>query len=122
MTLKSTIADRIPGGVFAITVAYAHRRFEPILGLVKMFVGPNQAAIDAGAWYGPWTYWLSRTAKSVLTVEANPELADFVRRTSLPNVTVICAAASDEVGTATLWLPPGPSGPRIVASCRICAR
>jgi FkbM family methyltransferase len=87
-----------------------------------MFVGPNQAAIDAGAWYGPWTFWLSRTAKSVLTVEANPELADFVRRTSLPNVTVICAAASDEVGTATLWLPPGPSGPRIVASCRTCAR
>jgi FkbM family methyltransferase len=110
MELKSALAERIPDRVFATTVAYAHRRFEPVLGLVKMFVGPNQTALDVGAWYGPWTHWLARAAKSVVTVEANPELADFVRRTAPPNVTVVGAAASDEAGKATLWLPPGGKG------------
>ncbi|MDT3441114.1 MULTISPECIES: FkbM family methyltransferase [unclassified Pseudofrankia] len=110
MELKSTIAEFIPDRIFATTVAYAHRRFEPILRQVKMFVGPNQTAIDVGAWYGPWTHWLARAAASVVTVEANPELADFVRRTALPNVTVVSAAASDEEGTATLWLPVGGKG------------
>jgi FkbM family methyltransferase len=110
MELKSALAERIPDRVFATTVAYAHRRFEPVLGSVKMFVGPNQTALDVGAWYGPWTHWLSRAAKSVVTVEANPELADFVRRTAPANVTVVGAAASDAAGTATLYLPPGGKG------------
>ncbi|MBX6389258.1 MAG: FkbM family methyltransferase [Frankia sp.] len=110
MDLKSRIAGYIPDRAFATAVAYAHRRFEPILRQVKMFVGPNQTAIDVGAWYGPWTHWLARAAASVITVEANPDLADFVRRTAPANVTVVAAAASDQEGEATLWLPPGGKG------------
>ncbi|MBL7495227.1 FkbM family methyltransferase [Frankia sp. CNm7] len=110
MALVSAIAERIPDRAFATAIAYAHRRAEPMLDLVKMFVTADQTAVDVGAWYGPWTYWLARAARSVVTVEANPELADFVRRTAPDNVTVITAAASDEAGTATLWLPPGGKG------------
>ncbi|MCK9929525.1 FkbM family methyltransferase [Frankia sp. Mgl5] len=110
MALTSSLAERIPDKVFASAIAYAHRRFEPILSQVRMFVDPHQTAVDVGAWYGPWTYWLSRVARSVVTVEANPELADFVARTAPSNVTVVPKAASDTAGTARLWLPPGGRG------------
>lgn len=110
MALTSSLAEYIPDRVFASAIAYAHRRFEPILSQVRMFVLPHQTAVDVGAWYGPWTYWLSKAARSVVTVEANPDLATFVARTAPANVTVIPKAASDTEGTAKLWLPPGGKG------------
>lgn len=110
MPFMSSVAERVPDRAFATAIAYAHRRFEPVLGQVRMFVSPKQTAIDVGAWFGPWTHWLATVAREVVTVEANPELADFVSRTTPSNVRVVAAAASNSVGTAELWLPAGGKG------------
>ncbi len=110
MPLVSALAERVPDRAFATALAYAHRRFEPVLGQVRTLVAPHQAAIDVGAWYGPWTHWLARVCRRVVTVEANPELAGFLTRMAPPNVRVVAAAASDVAGTAELWLPDGGKG------------
>jgi FkbM family methyltransferase len=110
MPSVSALAERLPERAFASAIAYAHRRFEPVLGQVRTFVSPHQTAIDVGAWYGPWTHWLARVSRDVVTVEANPELAAFVARTAPANVRVVSAAASDSAGSAELWLPPGGRG------------
>jgi len=104
------VAGAVPDRAFASVIAYAHLRFEPVLRHVKSFVGPHQTALDVGAWYGPWTWWLSRTARQVVTVEANPEMAAFVARTARANVEVIAKAAAESAGTAQLWLPAGGRG------------
>ncbi len=110
MAVMSSIAELVPDRAFATAIALAHRRFEPILGRIGTFVAPHQTALDVGAWYGPWTHWLSRRARCVTTVEPNPDLAAFIARTSRPNVTVVTKAASDADGFAELWLPPGGRG------------
>ncbi|WP_277602668.1 MULTISPECIES: FkbM family methyltransferase [Protofrankia] len=106
----NVLAELAPDRMFAAAVAVAHRRFEPILRRVGTFVTPRQTALDVGAWYGPWSHWMSRHARRVVTVEPNPELAAFVTRTCRPNVTVVPKAASDVEGFAELWLPPGGRG------------
>lgn len=110
MPLVSALAERVPDRAFATALAYAHRRFEPVLGQVRTLVAPRQTAIDVGAWYGPWTHWLARACRRVVTVEANPELAEFLTRMAPPNVYIVPAAASDVAGTAELWLPDGGKG------------
>lgn len=109
-TAASKIAEYLPDSAMSGAIAMAHRRFEPVLRHVRSLLAPGQTAIDVGAWYGPWTYWLSRFAHEVVTVEPNPDLAAFIARTTRPNVTVIAKAASEEPGTAQLWLPPGGRG------------
>src|SRR5215468_910893 len=104
MPLVSALAERVPDRAFATALAYAHRRFEPVLVRVGTLVSPQQTAIDVGAWYGPWTHWLARACRRVVTVEANPELAAFLTRTVPSNVRVVAAAASDAPGSAELWL------------------
>ncbi|OAA21585.1 methyltransferase, FkbM family [Frankia sp. EI5c] len=110
MKVSSVVAGLIPDRAFGDAIALAHRRFEPVLGQIRSLVAPGQTVLDVGGWYGPWTFWLSRIAHRVVTVEANPELAAFIARVASPNVTVIAKAASDQAGTATLSLPPGGRG------------
>ena len=55
-------------------------------------------ALDVGAWYGPWTYWLSRRAAHVTAFEPNPEVAKVLEHAAAPNVTVRRMAVSDHVG------------------------
>jgi FkbM family methyltransferase len=110
MKVASVVAGFIPDRAFGDAIALAHRRFEPVLGQIRSLVAPGQTAVDVGGWYGPWTFWLSRIADTVVTVEPNPELAAFIERVASPNVTVIAKAASDKAGTATLSLPAGGRG------------
>jgi FkbM family methyltransferase len=110
MTVVSRVAGLVPERMFAQAIALAHHRFEPILGQLGSLVRTDQTVLDVGAWYGPWTHKSARIARSVVTVEANPELAAFLARTTPPNVEVVAKAASDRAGKATLWLPPGRRG------------
>jgi hypothetical protein len=110
MPLVSALAEHVPDRAFATALAFAHLRFEPVLGRVRTLVSPRRAAIDVGAWYGPWTHWLARACRNVVAVEPNPDLAQFLTRTAPSNVRVVAAAASDAAGTAELWLPVGGRG------------
>jgi FkbM family methyltransferase len=110
MSALSSVAGLLPDSLFVRAIAHAHRRFEPELGRVVAACPPHGAAIDVGAWYGPWTYWLSKRVTSVVSFEPNPKVADVLERTVASNVRVMRAAASGVVGTATLTLPSGGRG------------
>jgi FkbM family methyltransferase len=110
MSAASTAASILPDSVFTRLIAYAHRRFEPELARVVSAFPRGGNALDVGAWYGPWTYWLSRRANHVTAFEPNPDVAAVLERTVAPNVEVIRAAASDRARTATLTLPVGGRG------------
>lgn len=104
--LASRARSLLPDPVFYRGVAAAYRlRAERRLLLLNEFVPRGSTAIDAGAWWGPWTYWLSRRAASVWSFEPNPELALFLSRVVAPNVHVENVALSDRSGRGTLLAP-----------------
>ena len=92
------------------TVARIHRRHEREIARIDELLPADGVAVDIGAWWGPWTYWLSRRAGQVITIEPLPHLVEFIRHVAPGNVRVIAAAASDREGTATLWAPTGGLG------------
>lgn len=98
-------ASLAPPQVLHRVIARVHHRAEPAMATLVRACDPTGTALDIGAWYGPWTYWLSRRCQSVVTLEPNPDLAQGLRRCVRDNVTLIEAAASDREGDATLHLP-----------------
>ncbi len=100
----------LPDKLFVAAIARAHRRFEPELGRIVASYPGGGSVLDVGAWYGPWTYWLSRSARRVLAFEPNPDVASVLERCVRPNVAVRRAAVSDQAGTAMLTLPVGGRG------------
>jgi FkbM family methyltransferase len=110
MNFVSTSAKLLPDSVFVRAIAYAQRRVEPEMTRIIASCPTKGTALDVGAWYGPWTYWLARRAESVVTFEPNPDVARVVEHTVAHNVKFIRAAASDTTGVATLALPPGGFG------------
>jgi FkbM family methyltransferase len=110
VTLASKVSGLLPDKAFVAAIARAHRRFEPELGRIVASYPGGGDVLDVGAWYGPWTYWLSRVADHVVAFEPNPDVADVLERCVRPNVRIVRAAASDAAGTAPLTLPPGGRG------------
>lgn len=110
MSVLSKVSGLLPDKLFVAAIARAHRRFEPELGRIVTSYPGGGSVLDVGAWYGPWTYWLSRPARRVLAFEPNPEVASVLEGCVRPNVRVRRAAASDHVGSATLTLPEGGRG------------
>ena len=109
-TLAGNVAGRarsfLPDRLFYRGVAAAYRlRPERRLLLLNDFVPRGSAAVDVGAWWGPWTYWLSRRAASVWAFEPNPEMAMFLQSVVSPNVHVESVALSDRSGVGTLFAP-----------------
>jgi FkbM family methyltransferase len=106
----SKVSGLLPDSVFVAAIARAHKRFEPELGRIVASYPGGGTVLDVGAWYGPWTYWLSRRGARVIAFEPNPDVAGVIEHTAGPKVSVRRAAASDQIGTATLTLPPGGRG------------
>ena len=94
-------------------IARIHRAHEREITRIDELLPAGGIAMDVGAWWGPWTFWLSRRASQVITIEPLPHLVDFIGKVAPGHVRVIAAAASDEAGTASLWTPtsgPGSEG------------
>lgn len=108
--MLSRAARALPDSWFVKAIAYAQLRFEPELKHAVALCPSGGVALDVGAWYGPWTYWLARRAARVLAFEPNPEVADVLERTVATNVTLFRCAASDRAGHAALSVPPGGRG------------
>jgi FkbM family methyltransferase len=106
----SSVAGILPDTLFVRAIAHAHKRFEPEMSPIVAACPRYGTAVDVGAWYGPWTYWLSRRVERVVAFEPNPGVADVLERTVRSNVRIVRAAASADVGTATLTLPAGGKG------------
>ncbi|MEY2453578.1 MAG: hypothetical protein QOD92_3152 [Acidimicrobiaceae bacterium] len=99
MTLIGKMAASVPDRALARLIAVANRRFEPEMSEIVRACDPDGTAVDVGAWFGPWTYWLARRVDRVVAFEANPEMACRLRSTVAANVTVHAVAVSDAAGT-----------------------
>lgn len=110
MSALSSVAGVLPDSWFVRAIAHAHKRFEPELERIVASCPRYGTAVDVGAWYGPWTYWLSQRVERVVAFEPNPDVADVLERTVRSNVRIVRAAASADAGTATLTLPAGGKG------------
>lgn len=84
------------------------------LKLLPALVDPKRIAVDIGAHRGLYSEALSKIATHVVAIEAIPELAEGLRHL-LPNIEVVHAAASDQIGRVTLSIPEGKPGLSSVA-------
>jgi FkbM family methyltransferase len=114
VALQARLFDKIPDRILYTVLAWQYRSFEGELRHLRDYF-PREAAkkgtvIDVGAWWGPWTYWLSRKAEHVVTIEPVPHLAAFLRRVAADNVELVEAALSDQPGVTQLFVPTGGSG------------
>lgn len=91
-------------------------RPSPSSGSLSHFVPAGRRAVDIGAWWGPWTYWLARRGVPVECFEPVPHVAAFLERVTPANVTVHATALSDTVGEAQLWRAAGGRGTEGTAS------
>ncbi len=112
---RSAAARVVPQRAFAAAMRRIYPRFEPELACVASWAPRGGTSVDVGAWYGPWTARLLKLADRVVTIEANPAMARMLRA-GLPAAEIVEAAASDQPGTATLWLPGGGRGAEGLAS------
>lgn len=108
--ILSLLVGVLPDGMFIWLVAHLHRRVEPEMRPITQRCDPNGIAIDVGAWYGPWSYWLSRRVRSVETFDPNPEVTAKIAGHLGPNVVIHSEAVSDRIGKETLFLSGGGKG------------
>jgi len=73
--------------------------------IIHQYVDPSRAALDVGVHLGMYTRHLARHAKSVVGFEANPESAEFARRSLRGIATIEWVALSSKEGLAILRVP-----------------
>jgi FkbM family methyltransferase len=78
---------------------------EPELRVLTRLCSPSQLAVDVGANFGAYTYWLARRSQRCVAFEPNPTCASFLRRARMQNVTVEEVALSTHSSRATLAVP-----------------
>jgi FkbM family methyltransferase len=110
MTLLTRAFQAVPPSARHRALAVQYMLNEPELRRISEFVPADAAALDVGAWWGPWTYWLSRRVTEVHTFEPVPHMAAFLREVTRPNVTIHNLALSDTAGSAVLHVPSGGQG------------
>lgn len=88
---------------------------EAELELLRFLIDPGRVSVDVGAHSGLYTAELLRLCPSVIAIEALPELATHVERV-YSKARVINAAASNEEGSATLYVPEGQTGLSTIAA------
>ncbi len=116
MATRSRLIRVLPDRLIFTLIAWQHRWYEAELGHLRDLVPPGTLAVDVGAWWGPWTYWLARRASRVVAFEPVPDLAAFLASVAPANVAVLNAALSDSTGEATIWMPAGGRGSEGVSS------
>lgn len=98
-----------PGLLFKLRVA-KYASVEPEQKLVQYLCDKQHIAIDVGANIGIYSGLMVRYAKACHAFEANPRLADQLRRAAVPGLTVTHAAVSDRSGEITLHIPRSRHG------------
>jgi len=106
MFVKDSLRRVLPPPIaIRLIAATNYKSGEPELKLLKDLVDPHKNSIDIGANKGVYTYYLSQLSRSVFAYEPNPDLAKFLSKASLSNVTVYSIALSNQTGAATLAIP-----------------
>lgn len=110
MTIITSLSKALPDRIYYRVNSWAFPRQEPEIRAIRELVTPGTTAIDVGAWWGPWTYWLSWRAGKVIAFEPMPEAARYLERVTPRNVEVVNVALSDCEGEAELLVPGGRRG------------
>lgn len=110
MPVSAKVFGVVPEPLRFRALAWQYRLFEPELARLDDFAASGGTAVDVGAWWGPWTYWLARRASEVAVIEPIPHLAQFLSRQTPRTATVHNVALSDASGEAQLWVPTGGKG------------
>jgi FkbM family methyltransferase len=108
--LASKIMSRVPMRLLVPSIAWQYRLYEPELGRLGDFVPRDRGAVDAGVWWGPWSWWLARRVPRVDSFEPNPDLVARILSVMPSNVTVHPVALSDRTSKSNLWIPSGGMG------------
>src|SRR5215831_3358021 len=90
--IHARIISVVPPRSIAAIMCRLYPRVEPELARLGQYIPRGGAALDVGAWYGPWTRRMAGNADEVVAIEAHPQLAELLRRTA-PGVDVRHAAA-----------------------------
>lgn len=108
--LLSAVVRFLPSSVLITVIAWIHRRVEPELPIAIKKCSAKGVVLDVGAWYGPYSYWLSKKSLWVHAFEPNPEVADTLMALKRKNVTVHPTAVSNINGIANLYLSGSGKG------------
>jgi FkbM family methyltransferase len=108
--VASKIMSRVPVRLLVPSIAWQYRFYEPELRRLDEFVPRDRGAVDAGMWWGPWSWWLAHRVPKVDSFELNPDLVARVASVMPSNVTIHPVALSDRASHSNLWVPPGGMG------------
>lgn len=96
----------LPAPVALAITARANWVFgEPELPLLTRLCGPHMLALDVGANFGAYTYWLAKHSQRCIAFEPNPTCAAFLQRAHIGKLTVERVALSGVTGTGSLVVP-----------------
>lgn len=83
----------------------AWRDGEPELRILGKLCQPDLTAIDIGANYGVYSWYLRKHARHVVAFEPQPEMAGFLKAALGSSLRVELAALSDSFGVAQMRIP-----------------
>lgn len=91
---------------------------EQRLMFLDELVDQSRNAIDIGAWYGPWSYWLARRCPQVWAFEPNPACHGTLAQIKYSNFKLYDMALSDSASQVDLFVPKnfGPDAQATVES------
>jgi FkbM family methyltransferase len=108
--VASKVMSRVPVRLLVPSIAWQYRLYEPELGRLDEFVPKERGAVDAGLWWGPWSWWLARRVPRVDSFEPNRDLVARIASVMPRNVTIHPVALSDRTSRSNLWVPSGGMG------------
>ena len=110
MAIASKVMSRVPARMLVPYIAWQYQLYEPELGRIEEFVPAHRGAVDAGVWWGPWTWRLATWAPRVEAFEPNASLVNRLASVMPSNVNLHCVALSDHEGESELWVPNSGAG------------
>jgi FkbM family methyltransferase len=108
--VASKVMSWTPTRVLVPAIAWQHRLFEPELRKLDELAPKDRGAVDVGAGWGPWSWWLARRVPRVDSFERNLELVEILTPVLPSNVFLHPVALGDESGDLDLWVPSGGRG------------
>jgi FkbM family methyltransferase len=107
----------LPDRLFYRLNAYRYRYgLEPEVQFLPEMVPAGSLALDVGAAWGSFSFWLAKRTPRIVAFEPNPDLARYLRHVLPASVEVRGEAVSDKPGTAQLMIPRTGANPYELAS------
>jgi FkbM family methyltransferase len=102
---KELLQDKFPSLWVRWHLTHRPRSSEQELEFLDRIVPEQAVTVDVGANCGLYTRKLARLSRKVHAFEPSHRMAEILRRTSAPNVSVHEIALSDQIGEAELFIP-----------------